>query len=77
MDNYKKAVYYLAKANALTNAAAVLENDDVVYNDDDYDKELCRQNKIIATQLNNRGSVYYQKYNSIGIDIDITLHDSN
>lgn len=72
-EQYKKAQYFLAKYQALSNAAEMIRShgeEGFSFEDKSLDKEYKRQTVKTAEQLNKRAKVFAKKYREMNIDID-------
>jgi len=75
-EQYKKALYFLAKYQALSNAAEMIRShgeEGFSFEDKELDKAYQRETKKVAKQLNNRADVFSKKYEEINIDIDCEI----
>ncbi len=73
MKNLKKARYFLAKYQTLSNAAEFIRShgeEGFSFLDEEFDKAYSREGEILAKQLNDRAAIFAKKYVEIGIDID-------
>jgi len=76
---YKKARYFLAKYQALSNAAEMIRShgeEGFSFEDKYFNKEYQKQVEILAKQLNDRAEVFAKKYNSTGIDIECEIDEN-
>ncbi len=76
---YKKAEHFLAKYQALSNAAEMIRShgeEGFHFEDEDFNNEYLKQCKIVAKQLNQRAQSFAKKYISTGIDIDCEIGEN-
>ena len=73
MGNINKAKYFLAKFQALSNAAEMIlqhGEEGFAFKDEKFDKIYKRECYNLSKQLNDRAAVFAKKYNEQGINID-------
>ena len=71
-EQYKEAQYFLAKYQALSNAAEMIRShgeEGFAFEDKVFDKEYKRQTVITAKQLDKRAELFAKKYQALNIDI--------
>lgn len=76
----KKAMIYLAKAEALSTAAEMIRQhgeEGFCYKDSEFNKEYNKQKIKIAKSLNAQAEKWVQKYEELGIDIDTSVEDED
>lgn len=76
MSDLKKAQYYLASYQALSNAAEMIRGhgeEGFSFLDKAFDEAYQKQTKKLAKQLDERASVFSKKYELMGIDIDCAI----
>ncbi len=77
MDELKKARYFLAKYQTLSNAAEFIRShgeEGFSFEDDDLNKAYLKENVKLAKQLNDRAEVFAKKYAKTGVDIDCDIN---
>jgi len=75
-EQYKKAQYFLAKYQALSNAAEMIRShgeEGFSFEDKVFNKEYLRQTKKTAQQLNKRANLFAKKYQAMNIDIECEI----
>ena len=73
---YKKAQYFLAKYQALSDAAEMIRSrgeEGFSFEDKVFNEEYLRQTKKTAEQLNRRAKVFAAKYRAMNIDIECEI----
>lgn len=73
MGTINKAMYFLAKYEALSNAAEMIRQhgeEGFEFNDEIFDRIYRREAHNLYKQLNDRAAVFAKKYAEQGIDID-------
>lgn len=76
MENLQKARYFLAKYQALSNAAEMIRShgeEGFAFEDKDFDKVYKKEAEKVAKQLNARAAVFAKKYDSTGVHIDCEI----
>ena len=76
LKRYNKALYYLAKYQALSNAAEMIRShgeEGFSFEDKEFNDVYLKQKDILAEQLNSRSVVFYKKYISMGFDIECAI----
>ena len=72
-EQYKKAQYFLASYQALSNASEMIRShgeEGFSYEDKAFNKEYMRQKKKIAEQLDKRAYQFFKKYEDMNLDIE-------
>jgi hypothetical protein len=78
MKDYKKAIYYMAKTQALSNAAEFIRShgeEGFSFNDEDLEKQYYKAKTELANQLDKRADIFKKKYDQLGIDVDTSIDE--
>lgn len=79
MKSLKKARYFLAKYQALSNAAEMISShgeEGFSFQDKEFDKVYSIEKEKLAKQLNDRAAVFAKKYERTGVDIECEIDEN-